>query len=399
MSDLVNRVVDTTLATLATEPGRRFTQSQIMATVMEKCNTKSRNLVRAALQTLVVGGRCEGSTRGGGWMKHKEGGGTADPEEFERQVQAIRQQNQRALQEMNTIIANQKQELAELKEAGTKERIVEVQLKNGAKEVKVIKGLFHHKFPRVLKLAEHRKNIWLAGPTGCGKSWISEQVAESLGLSYSFVSCTAGMSEGVLGGRLLPTGEGGMFEYIMSEFVNAFEKGGVFLLDELDAADANVMLMINSALASGKLAVTNRSKKPYAKRHKDFVCIAAANTFGTNADRMYSGRNKLDAATLDRFGIGKVLMDYDSAVEEQLCPDETLLKICHGLRKGIVQHRLERAMSTRFIGDAHYMMTEAEWTLDMVFDKHDGFFCGWREDEINKVKQFVPQAYQSQLAM
>lgn len=38
-----------------------------------------------------------------------------------------------------------------------------------------------------------------------------------------------------------------------------YEEGGVFLLDEVDAADANVLLVINQALANGHLPVPNRT--------------------------------------------------------------------------------------------------------------------------------------------
>ena len=116
--------------------------------------------------------------------------------------------------------------------------------------------------------------------------------------------------------------------------------------------------------------------------HKDFVCIGAANTVGTGADRMYSGRNKLDGSTLDRFMVGKVMVDYDRNVEEQLCPDANLRNKLWKIRDAINSHRLERAMSTRFLIDA-YDMQEAGWDEKEILD---AYFTGWREDEINKVK-------------
>ena len=227
--------------------------------------------------------------------------------------------------------------------------------------------------------------MFLYGPTGCGKSHICEQVAEALNLPFAFVSCTAGMSEGVLTGRLLPTGDSGKFEYVISEFVNVYENGGVFLLDEIDAADPNVLLIVNSALANGHMAVPNRPENPYAKRHPDFICVAAANTVGTGADRMYSGRNKLDDATMDRFRIGKTLMNYDSEVESQLCPNDRLRNRLIAYREGINANRLERAMSTRFMKDAHDMV-EAGWDQK---DVDESFFEGWRSDEVEKVMTFA----------
>lgn len=276
--------------------------------------------------------------------------------------------------------------LEKLKEAEKKAnetRIVEIKINDvKAKKTRKMNGHFHQKFPRLLQLAKARKNIFIYGPTGSGKSHICGQIAEALNLSFAFVSCTGGMSEGVLGGRLMPVGKQGTFEYVISEFIKAYETGGVFLLDEIDAADPNVLLIVNAALANGRMAVPNRPEKPYAERHPDFICVAAANTVGTGADRMYSGRNKLDGATLDRFMIGKVQLDYDRTVEESLCPDEVLRKLLWKIRDAINEHRLERAMSTRFMIDACDMKSEG-WSHDEIFE---AFFCGWREDEVNKVK-------------
>lgn len=312
-------------------------------------------------------------------LEQAAGGEAVSLESLERDKESMAQR-----------IADLEFALEEAKKAAAKDAsVVEVQLKKGEKVVKVISGLFHAQFKKVLKLAKKRKNIFLYGPTGCGKSHICEQVAEALGLRFSFVSCTSGMSEGVLGGRLLPTGDRGTFEYIISEFLTCYEEGGVFLLDEMDAADPNVLLFINAALANGKVAVSNRPKKPYAKRHPDFVCIAAANTVGTGADRLYAGRNKLDGATLDRFAIGKVYMTYDSRVEEILCPDDALRSRLTRFRRAINAHGLERAMSTRFMRDAHDMMNGE--TPDDSFsleDVEEAFFKGWREDEVNKVRNY-----------
>ena len=269
----------------------------------------------------------------------------------------------------------------EVKEAGSSVR--EIVLKT-PKKSKKMKGKFHKNFKKIVQLASMRKNIFLYGPTGSGKTFVASQVAEALELSFHFVSCTTGMSESVIGGRRLPVNSA-KFEYIISEFVKCYEQGGVFLLDEIDACDPNVLLKINSALANTQMPVDNRPEKPYAQRHKDFVCIAAANTIGTGGDRQYSGRNKLDGSTLDRFNIGKVMIDYDRSVERELCPNQELLESLWAIRKGIDENRLERALSTRFIIDS-YEMVESGWTLDEVLE---AYFLGWREDEVHKVKSYL----------
>lgn len=254
-------------------------------------------------------------------------------------------------------------------------RQIEVKRPDGT--IHKVEGCVHPAFDKVLQLAAMRKNIFLPGPAGCGKSHMASQVAEALGLEFASISCSAGMSEGQITGRLLPTGEGGKFEYSASDFVRLYENGGVFLLDEIDAADPNVLIVINSAIANGRLPLPNRVENPVAYRHPDFVLIAAANTFGRGSDRLYCGRNELDEATLDRFRIGTVPMDYDAKLEEQLCPHDELRARLQGYRRKCEAARLERIVSSRFLKDA-YDMLQAGWTLE---DIDEQLFSGWSEDE------------------
>jgi cobaltochelatase CobS len=248
--------------------------------------------------------------------------------------------------------------------------------------VRTLPGKPHAKFARALRLAAARRNVLLVGPAGCGKTHLAAQVAEALGLPFACISCSAGMSEGQLLGRLVPTGAGGHFEYLRSDFVKCYEEGGVFLFDEIDAADSNTLLVLNAALANGHLALPNRPDKPSAIKHPDFVCIAAANTFGTGADRQYVGRNQLDESTLDRFRIGQIELDYDPDIEAALCPDETLRSRLLGLRQKVRESRVRRVVSMRFLRDAYVMLQAG----DTIEDIDEALFAGWTRDELNKVR-------------
>src|SRR5690348_6720439 len=187
----------------------------------------------------------------------------------------------------------------------------EITVKQANKPDVKLTGNQHEAFEEVLLIASQRIPVLLIGPAGCGKSHLAAQIAKALNLRFGSISCSAGMTEGHLTGRLLPTAENGRFEYQVSQFVDFYENGGVFLLDEIDAADSNTLLVINQATANGHIPVPNRVENPVATRHADFILIAAANTFGTGANRLYVGRNQLDESTLDRFRVGQVLMDYD----------------------------------------------------------------------------------------
>lgn len=208
----------------------------------------------------------------------------------------------------------------------------------------------HPMFKKVLALVAAGVNVLLVGPAGCGKTTMAELIAKALKRDYGALHCTAGASESQLTGWLLPVGKGrnaGEFTYVPSEFVKLYEKGNsVFLLDEIDASDPNMLLVINSALANGALHVPQRHDHPHVKRGKNAAIIAAANTYGSGADRVYAGRNQLDAATLDRFYV--VEMDYDRELEAKLAP-KNICEWAWRLRDAAKEAKLRRVVSTRMI--------------------------------------------------
>jgi cobaltochelatase CobS len=258
------------------------------------------------------------------------------------------------------------------------ERVVTL---SAAGERREIKGHVHTAFDRVVKLAGIRQNVLLVGPAGCGKTQLAAQVAEALGLPFAFVSCSAGMSESALQGWLLPIEAGGAFAYVPSAFVTAYRDGGVFLLDEIDAADENLLLVINAALANGHMMIPQNHTAPLVKRHADFVCIAAANTFGHGADRVYAGRNQLDGATLDRFRAGMTPMTYCPKLEAAIV-DAQVLAWGSAIRSQIESNKLRRVMSTRAMLDFSRQKDLLGFTVD---DFSAAYFADWTRDELAKV--------------
>ena len=103
---------------------------------------------------------------------------------------------------------------------------------------------------------------------------------------------------------------------------------------------------MNSALANGILDVPNRKEQPTAIRHKDCYVLGAGNTDGSgNGSRIYSGRNKLDGATLDRFTAIK--FEYDAKLEKKLAGSNSLVKALNMIRKKIDEFEINRVLSTR----------------------------------------------------
>lgn len=165
-------------------------------------------------------------------------------------------------------------------------------------------GIQHVLFPVVRRLVALNLNAWLCGPAGSGKSHMAGAIASSLGLDFAFQSVCQQTSKADLLGFLTP----GTGEYVPSLLRKIYEHGGVFLLDEIDAGNPNVMIVLNAMLAGKSMAFPDR----VVERHPDFRLIAGANTVGLGADRVFCGRNQIDGATLDRFAM--IDLPYDPAL-------------------------------------------------------------------------------------
>lgn len=268
--------------------------------------------------------------------------------------------------------------MAEVKKAMDDSPVVKIEVVRPDGSAHKVEGHTRPEFKDVLLSASCGLNILLVGPAGSGKTHLAHQVAEALGRPFASVSCTAGMSESALQGWLIPV-EG--YGYLPADFVKMYEQGGVFLFDEIDGADSNTLLFLNQALANGSFFLPIRKDATLVKRHPDFVCIAAANTFGTGANQTYAGRERLDESTLDRFRAGTIVLDYDQTFERKVvAPD--LLAWGWAVRKRITEARLNRVMSTRFLLDATKLLKAGK----SVKAIQDTYFIGWKADERTKVE-------------
>ncbi len=202
-----------------------------------------------------------------------------------------------------------------------------------------IDGPLHYLTELVIKIASIGHPIMLVGPAGCGKTTIGEHAARALQLPFNITSTITDTHE-LIG---FVDGHG---RYHDTPFRNAYEKGGVWIADEIDAWEANALLTANSALANGYCNFPDHAE-PVA-RHADFRMIATANTFGTGADRLYVGRNELDAASLDRFAT--IDVDYDLTLERMFAAgrDEWLERVWH-VRKIVNEMKIRHVVSSRAI--------------------------------------------------
>lgn len=241
--------------------------------------------------------------------------------------------------------------------------------------VSEIKGKLHSSFKTLLEILKVEKQCFICGPAGTGKTTLASQAATAMNIPFGHISCTAGMSEAHLLGRMIADGS-----YIGSDFVNIYEKGGVFLLDEIDASDPNTLLIINSALANGYMSVPNRKDNARAVRHKDCYIICAANTWG-NGSNQYSGRSILDSAFLDRFAMSKLEVNYDVKLEEDILKDYPAIALnLWKIRDNVNANKLRRIISTRSFVSAAKNASIGKKSSEIL----EKLFIGWTNEERTK---------------
>jgi MoxR-like ATPase len=209
---------------------------------------------------------------------------------------------------------------------------------------------------------------------------MARQLAEALAVPFTSNSLSAGATESHLFGRVLP-GKDGSAEYKPAPLVRTCQNGGLHLFDEMDAADANMLISVNMILANRRVSI------PFADielaLHEKTYLVCAMNTWGAGATAEYVGRSPLDAATLDRFALTRVFVDYDRELERDIAEQfaiagaDDLLRWAWITREKIHACKLRKILSTRTIANAARLVA-AGFELAEVQRQ---YFAGWSDAE------------------
>lgn len=221
----------------------------------------------------------------------------------------------------------------------------EIMKHNFMTQIQLVKGLEirdlqpeprHKLFPDVLATVEQNIPVALIGPAGSGKSTLVEQVARALEKKFY-------LQNGVTGDHQLTGYMDAHGRYQTSTFRQAYQDGGLLMVDEADTSDPGAFKWINTAIANG-YAVFPDNPNPIP-RHADFRIVIAANTYGTGADRVYVGANQLDASTLDRF----VFIDfsYDEELEKLVSGDIKWTEKVQKIRSAAKEEKARVVISPR----------------------------------------------------
>jgi hypothetical protein len=151
----------------------------------------------------------------------------------------------------------------------------------------------------------------------------------------------------------------------------------ILMIDEIDASDPSALVVVNSLLANGYFDFPDKR----VSVGNNFVVICAGNTVGLGADMVYTGRNVIDGATLDRFILVK--MNYDTRLEEALCPEDSLRNFIYDIRRSAEKNHVNAIVGMRCLKNAYEMYANEFDKQDVV---SDAIIKGLGEDDINVLK-------------
>lgn len=215
----------------------------------------------------------------------------------------------------------------------------------------------HQSLERLIRYVDQRQHVFLVGPAGTGKSHGAHQAATLLSLDFYSISVGMQSTQTDLFGYMNAHGT-----YVRTQFRDAYEKGGVFCLDEMDGGSPNVLNALNSALANGSVAFPDGR----VTRHPNFVVVATGNTWGNGKTMEYIGRAALDGAFLSRFA--RLFWGVDEKLEGKLGPVPQWTQYVQQVRKTFQDRGIKAIVAPRISIAGGLMILAGQSVQDTIED-------------------------------
>lgn len=213
---------------------------------------------------------------------------------------------------------------------------------------------------------EDAENIYIHGPTGCGKSALALEIAACINQPALRVQMKRDFKGSDFVGKLeLSVNKEGkqITRFIDGVLPFCMTNGFWLILDEYDQAHPDVHMACQAVLEGQDLILTEDygrivKKDPFCDdKSKNFRIIATGNTFGRGDDTgLYSGSKIQNEATLDRFATMMKMTYPETDTEVEILKKKSNLKeddikkmvsVAQKVRKGQEEENCSCTFSTR----------------------------------------------------
>ena len=227
---------------------------------------------------------------------------------------------------------------------------------------------------------DNRKNVMVKGATGCGKSYLIEQLAKLYDKELITISCDINLEkEELIGHYELMEGKTVWVDGIV---LYALKNGHWLVFDEINMARDNILSVLNSLLDFRRKMTVKEHNNEEVKPHKDFRVFA---TYNPN----YSGTRELNIAFRDRLNHSIELNYLPKEKEKQLITQRTgltdkvildkIVSIADDSRIMFKEGKISNCISTRrllefsemYLTKKFSIMDCIEFTFDISDDKSE----------------------------
>lgn len=216
----------------------------------------------------------------------------------------------------------------------------------------------------IKKAIENRLNILLVGDTGTGKTHCLRHLAYMLKCPYMRVNLNGGTTPEDLVGQWIPKKDGPGFEWVDGVLVKMVRFGGLMVVDEINAANAEILFFLHSLLDDERKIVLVQKDGEVIRAHPDFVFAATMNPTG------YEGTKPLNLALFDRFD---VVLEFKSNAEK-FVDSKSMKEAVEKIKQGILSGDIVGTASTR--GILQYMANRdrfgSEVAKEIFLQKFEG---------------------------
>lgn len=223
-------------------------------------------------------------------------------------------------------------------------RPIEVMIRKPDQPAPISAGAQHKMFPRLINAVQSGYPVWIPGPAGSGKTTAVRNVCKALDIALVMPPEGPVDNKYAMIGYMDATGkfvETSLYKACKQANENPNQKV-MYFVDECDSAYPNALLVMNAVMENGYCTFANGETVHYGD---NLLFAAGANTWGDGATSSYVGRNRIDAATLDRFIM--LAWEYDEALESAIAGDTKWTRFVQNARKAATQAGVEHVISPR----------------------------------------------------
>ena len=200
------------------------------------------------------------------------------------------------------------------------------------------------------------KNAMLIGPTGSGKTALVRYYCAKHKRPYRRVSLNGGVTvDDLVGHWVLKGGENGIAVTVWVDGIltQAFTKGWVLAVDEINAAPAEILFILNPVLDDEKILILAAKNGEVLHAHPNFRLVATCNP----TEQGYAGTHEMNEALKDRFKNTTLRIDYNEAIEKRILRQmeftedkiDDIMKFVGKMRKAYTEDAIITPFSTRAV--------------------------------------------------